>query len=71
MRVLSIFIVAKFQNVCRLCSFNYYFLRSCILIYWFYYDSISFNGTLTQTNMGVCRVALQVLGLRGVTISSL
>ena len=29
------------------------------------------NGTLTQTNMGVGRVALQVLGPRGVTISSL
>ena len=29
------------------------------------------NGTLTQTNMGVGRVALQVLGTRDETISSL
>ena len=71
MTVQSIFFVAKSQIVNRLCNFNYYFLRRCILIHWFYYDIISLNGTLTQTNMGVGRVALQVLGPRGVTISSL
>ena len=71
MRVQSILIAAKSQRVYRFCSFNYYILRLCILIRWFYYDIISLNGTLTQTNMGVGRVALQVLDPRGVTISSL
>ena len=71
MRVQSTVIAAKSQSVYRFCCFNYYFLSRCILIRSLYYDIISLNGTLTQTNKGVGRVALQVLGSRGVTIFSL
>ena len=69
MRVQSIFIAAKSQSVNRFVVLI--IISCCILICRFYYDIISLNGTLTQTNMGVGRVALQVLGSRSVTISSL
>ena len=71
MTVQSIFIATKSQSVYRFCSFNYYFLRRYILIRGFCYDTISLNGTLTQINMGVRMVSLQILGPRGVTLASL
>ena len=69
MRVQSLFIVTKSQSVNRFVVLI--IISCCILICVFYYDIISLNGTLTQINMGVGRVALQVLGPRGVTVSSL
>ena len=69
MRVQSIFIAAKSQSVNRFVVLI--IISCCILSRCFYNDIISLNGTLTQINMGVGRVALQVLGPRGVTISSL
>ena len=45
------------------------FLETLHLNWLIYYDIISLNSTLT--NMGVGRVALQVIAPRGVTISSL
>ena len=68
MRVQSIFIAAISQNVNRFVDLI--IISCCILIRCFYYDNISLNGTLTHTKVGVGRVALQLLGPRGVTISS-